>query len=184
MVCVRWRPFCQHSPASVSGSSSSHFAAWWKKLLPLLPRTYDKNLTQSFDVLKSLSEGCLPGCFLLLRVSLKLLTHSSTVLRLETSSFRWILKCWRNIRWVTTESLCLKYVIHLHSESPMLYRPTLHGNWDALSLARRILAGKFPTRQRFHLQLCCQIVRYFCRTLYIVHWLFLHQLRAVNSHTL
>jgi len=32
----------------------------------------------------------------------------------------------------------------LHSESPMLYRPTLHGNWNALSLARRALKDKFP----------------------------------------
>ena len=33
----------------------------------------------------------------------------------------------------------------LHSENPMLYRPTLHGNWNALSLARRALKNKFPT---------------------------------------
>ena len=35
--------------------------------------------------------------------------------------------------------------IRLHSESPMLYRPALHGNWNALSLARRALKDKFPT---------------------------------------
>ena len=35
--------------------------------------------------------------------------------------------------------------IRLHSESPMLYRPELHGNWNALSLARRALKDKFPT---------------------------------------
>ena len=35
--------------------------------------------------------------------------------------------------------------IRLHSESPMLYRPALHGNWNALSLARRALRDKFPT---------------------------------------
>ena len=33
----------------------------------------------------------------------------------------------------------------LHSENPMLYRPALHGNWNALSLARRVLKDKFPT---------------------------------------
>jgi hypothetical protein len=33
----------------------------------------------------------------------------------------------------------------LHSESPMLYRPALHGNWNALSLATRALKDKFPT---------------------------------------
>ena len=35
--------------------------------------------------------------------------------------------------------------IRLHSESRMLYRPALHGNWNALSLARRALKDKFPT---------------------------------------
>ena len=27
----------------------------------------------------------------------------------------------------------------------MLYRPALHGNWNALSIARRALKDKFPT---------------------------------------
>ena len=35
--------------------------------------------------------------------------------------------------------------IRFHSESPMLYRPALHDNWNALSLARRALKDKFPT---------------------------------------
>jgi len=35
--------------------------------------------------------------------------------------------------------------IRLHSESPMLYRPALRGNWNALSLARRALKDKFST---------------------------------------
>jgi hypothetical protein len=35
--------------------------------------------------------------------------------------------------------------IRLHSESPMLYRPALHGNWNVLGLARRALKDKFPT---------------------------------------
>jgi galactose mutarotase-like enzyme len=33
----------------------------------------------------------------------------------------------------------------LHSKSPMLYKPGLHGNWNALNLARRALKDKFPT---------------------------------------
>jgi len=37
------------------------------------------------------------------------------------------------------------FKIRLHSKSPMLYRPALHGNWNALSLARRALNDKFPT---------------------------------------
>ena len=32
----------------------------------------------------------------------------------------------------------------LHSKSPMLYRPALHGNWNALSLARRSIKDKLP----------------------------------------
>jgi len=37
------------------------------------------------------------------------------------------------------------FEILLHSKSPMLYRPELHGNWNALSLARRAFKDKFPT---------------------------------------
>jgi hypothetical protein len=33
----------------------------------------------------------------------------------------------------------------LHSKSPMLYRPALYSNSNALSLARRALKDKFPT---------------------------------------
>jgi hypothetical protein len=37
------------------------------------------------------------------------------------------------------------FFFRLHRKSPMLYRPALHGNWNALSLARRALKDKFPT---------------------------------------
>jgi hypothetical protein len=37
------------------------------------------------------------------------------------------------------------FEIRLHSKSPMLYRPALHGNWNALSLTRRVLKNKFST---------------------------------------
>jgi len=37
------------------------------------------------------------------------------------------------------------FEIHLHSKSPLLYRPAFHGNWNALSLIRRVLKDKFPT---------------------------------------
>jgi hypothetical protein len=33
----------------------------------------------------------------------------------------------------------------LHSKSPMLYRPALHGNWNALNIARRALKVKLLT---------------------------------------
>ena len=92
-----------------------------------------------------LSEGSLPGPFHFAAdaVSLQFLPHNGTVLRLGTLSFRWILKGRRNIRWVTTTELFVLEI--LHSESPMLYRPALRGNWNALRLARRALKDKFPT---------------------------------------
>jgi hypothetical protein len=74
------------------------------------------------------SEGCLPGRFLFVAdaVSLKFLTHNSTVLRLGTLVpmnievlTKYLLS--HNDRIVVLE-------IHLHSESPMLYRPALYGN--------------------------------------------------------
>jgi hypothetical protein len=37
------------------------------------------------------------------------------------------------------------FEISLHRKIPMLYRPALHGNWNFLSLARRVLKDKFPT---------------------------------------
>ena len=37
------------------------------------------------------------------------------------------------------------FEIRLHSKSPMLYRPALPDNWNALSLASRALKDKFPT---------------------------------------
>jgi hypothetical protein len=37
------------------------------------------------------------------------------------------------------------FVLFFHSKSPMLYRPALLGNWNALSIARRALKDKFPT---------------------------------------
>jgi hypothetical protein len=58
------------------------------------------------------------------------------------------------------------FEIHLHSKSPMLYRPAFHGNWNALSLASRRSRTNSP-RQRFYSQLFCKIVRYFCRILHL-----------------
>ena len=37
------------------------------------------------------------------------------------------------------------FEIRLHSKSPMLYRPALHGYWNAWSFARRALKDKIPT---------------------------------------
>jgi len=118
-------PCCQHIPASRE----------------LLTKAWH-NCSKFLGVL---SEGSLPGRFLFEAdaVSLKFLTHNSTVLRLGTLSFRWILKCRRNIRSHNDRIAVLE--IRLHSESPMLYRPALHSNWNTSSLARRALKDKFPT---------------------------------------
>jgi hypothetical protein len=37
------------------------------------------------------------------------------------------------------------FEIRLHSKSPVLYRPALHGNWKALNFARTALKDTFPT---------------------------------------
>jgi len=54
-----------------------------------------------------------------------------------------------NIEVPTKYSLCqdriIVFEIRLHSKSPMLYRPALNGNWNALSIVRRALKNKFPT---------------------------------------
>ena len=79
-------------------------------------------------------------------------------------SFRWLLKCRRNIRWVTTTaSLFLKIVSTAKTRSSTDQRSM------AIEMLWVSLEGRSRTnssRQRFHSQLCYQIVRYFCRTLY------------------
>jgi hypothetical protein len=74
------------------------------------------------------------------------------------------MKCRRNILWVKRESLFFKYV------------STAKARWstDQRSMATEMLwaslVGRSRTnspRQRFHSQLFCKIVRYFCRTLYM-----------------
>jgi hypothetical protein len=113
-----------------------------------------------------LSEGSLPGGFLFAAdaISLQFLTHNSTVLPLWTLSFWWRLKCQQNMCWVrTTESLSFKYVstekaqcsIDQRSVATEMLWISLEGRWRT----------NFPCQQ-FHLQLCCQIVRYFCQTVH------------------
>jgi hypothetical protein len=77
-------------------------------------------------------------------------------------SFRWILKCRRNILWVKTESLFLKYVSTAKARCFT----------DQYSMATEMLWVSLEERSRtnspcqwFHSQLFCKIIRYFCRTL-------------------
>jgi hypothetical protein len=79
-------------------------------------------------------------------------------------SFRWILKCRRNILWVKTESLFLKYV------STAKARCSTDQRWMAtemLWVSPEECSRTNSPRQRFHSQLFFKIVRYFCQTLYI-----------------
>jgi len=48
-------------------------------------------------------------------------------------------------KYQLSQNRIVVFELHLHSKSPLLYRPALHGNWNALSLARRALKDKFPT---------------------------------------
>jgi len=129
-------------------------------------RTSDKSLTQSFDVLRSSKWRLSSWTFLFaaVAVSLKLLTHNSAALRLGTLSFRWILKCRQNIRWVTTtESLFWKYVSTAKAWcSTDQHSMATEMLWVSLEGCSRTNSP----RHRFRLQLCCQIVRYFCQILY------------------
>jgi len=125
-VSVRWRPL-------LSAHSRKRGAS-------------DKILTQSFDVRRSskwrLSSWTFSFCG---RRCFSAVSHpqqysiatSDTVVPMNTEvPTKYPLS--HNDRIVVLE-------IRLHSESPMLYRPALHDNWNALSLARRAFKDKFPT---------------------------------------
>jgi len=47
------------------------------------------------------------------------------------------------MKYPLSQDRIVVFEIRLHSKNPMLYRPALHGNWNALSLARRALKDKF-----------------------------------------
>ena len=126
IVSVRWRPLLsEHSRKR---------------------RTSDKSLTHSFDVFRSskwrLSSWtfsfCGRRCFSAVShpQQYSIATRDTVVpMNIEVPT-KYLLS--HNDRTVVLES-------RLHSESPMLYRPALLGNWNALSLARRALKDKFPT---------------------------------------
>ena len=109
-------------------------------------RTSDKNLTQSFDVLRSskwrLSSWTFSFCG---RRCFSAVYHPQQYSIATSDSVVPM-----NIEVLTKYPLShndrtVVLAIRLHSESPMLYRPALHGNWNALSLDRRALKDKFPT---------------------------------------
>ena len=48
-------------------------------------------------------------------------------------------------KYLQSQDRIVVFENRLHSKSPILYRPALHGNSNALSFARRALKDKFPT---------------------------------------
>jgi hypothetical protein len=123
--CLKGGVPCLHIPASVSGSSALFVATWWEKLLPLLPWCSVSNPR-----------------FLFVHLAFEI-SSEEEVLRLGTLISM-------NIKVLTKYQLShidrlVAFENRLHSENPMLYRPAVHGNWNASSLARRALKYKFPT---------------------------------------
>jgi len=109
------------------------------------PRTSDKSLTASFDVLSSstwrLSSWAFPFCG---RRCFSAVSHRQQYSIATTDTVGPM-----NIEVPTKYPLSHNDIIVVleirsHSESPMLDRPALYGNWNALSLAIRALKDKFP----------------------------------------
>ena len=50
-----------------------------------------------------------------------------------------------SMKYPLSQDKIVVFEISLHSKSPMLYRPALHGNWNASNIARRALKDKFRT---------------------------------------
>jgi len=78
--------------------------------------------------------------------------------------FWWILKCWRNINWVKTESLFLKYVSTAKTRCSTDQRSMAT---EMLWVSLEVWSRTNSPRQSFHSQPCYQIIRYFCWTLYL-----------------
>ena len=160
-MSVRWRPLL---------SAHSH-----KR------RTSDKSLTQPFDVLRSSKwrlscwtfSFCGRRCFSAVSHPQQYsIATSDTVVpvNIEVPT-----KCplRHNNRTVVLE-------IRLHSESPMLYRPALHGNWSALCLARRALKNKFST-PTVPLTAALPNRQVFLPDPLLIHLPFLHQTGSNNT---
>ena len=121
----------------------------WRPLLSAHSRkrrTSDKSLTQSFDVLRSSKWRLLSWTFSFCgRRCFSAVSHPQ---QYSTATRDPVVPMNVEVPTKYPPSHNDGIVVsekRLHSESPMLYRPALHGNWNALSLARRALKDKFPT---------------------------------------
>jgi hypothetical protein len=47
-------------------------------------------------------------------------------------------------KYPLSQNRIVVFEIRLHGKSPMLYRPALYDNWNAVSLTRRAVKDKFP----------------------------------------
>ena len=126
-MCVRWRPLSTHSPKR-----------FWQFCITRCSMLGEIAATSSlmFCFKSTFAFG-----FFFVHLGLEI-SSEEEVLRLGTLVPM-------NIEVPTKYPLSQDRIVvfenRLHSKSPMLYRPALHGNWNALSLARRVLKEKFPT---------------------------------------
>jgi hypothetical protein len=126
VMSVRWRPLSTHSP---------------KRSLEVLHhslRHVGRNCCHFFpDVLFHIH--CCPW-FLFVYLALEI-SSEEEVLRLGTLV---PMNIEVPTKYPLSQNRIFVFEIRLHNKSSILYRPALHGNWNALSLARRALKDKFP----------------------------------------
>jgi hypothetical protein len=92
-----------------------------------------------------LSEGSLPGCFhFRCRSCLSEVSHPQ---QYSTATRNTVVPMNTEVPTkypLSHSNRIVVFEIGLHSAHPTLYWPALHGNWNALSLARRELKENFP----------------------------------------
>ena len=146
-MSVRWRPLSAHSPKR-----------FWKFCI-----------TRCSKLEKIAATSSLMFCFKSTVVLGFFFVHLALEIFSEEEVLRLGVLVLMNIevptKYPLSQDRISVFEIRLHSKNPILYRPALHGNWNALSFARRALKDKFPT-PNVPLTTLLQFFRYFCRTLY------------------
>ena len=126
-MSVRWRPLL-----------SAHFPKRYLSVLHHSLQHVGRNCCQFLPEVLLQIHRC--PCFIFVHIALEI-SSEEEVLRLGTF-------VQMNIevpaKYPLSYDKIVVFEIRLHSKSPMLYRPALHGNWNALSLARRALKEKIP----------------------------------------
>ena len=140
---------CQHIPPSVSGISASLFAACWEKWLPFLPWCSVSNPPLS---LVSFRTPC----------SWDNLRRRSIVTRDTCSDEYWSAD---EISSESRQNCCFWNTVSTAKARCSTDQRSMATEMLWVSLEERSRTN--PPHQRFHSQLFCKIVRYFCRTLYM-----------------